>query len=191
MFNHPRTGGRLLLHLVFYPTCNYWETWLIFYIFYISSLWNISFAFNFVPGCVYKWVCAGECRCPQKLESLRSSWSSELSSLGAGNWAQFLARVVPSLNCWAGSPSLFFFCLSWEPMPSLVEEWSLGKAETITRLLRSICYHTKTFISHMENRDRVYKGTMEMGSYWTQIFMFAVQKDGSPFQAERLLTHLV
>lgn len=30
-------------------------------------------------------------------------------------------------------------------MPSLVEEWSLGKAETITRLLRSICYHAKTF----------------------------------------------
>lgn len=42
----------------------------IFYIFYISSLSNISFVLNYVPGCVYEWVCAGECRCPQKLEVL-------------------------------------------------------------------------------------------------------------------------
>lgn len=45
--------------------------------------------FNYVPGCVYKWVCAGECRCPQKLEVLdhpgvvsRQAWvlGTELSS---------------------------------------------------------------------------------------------------------------
>lgn len=78
---------------------------------------------------------------PSEARGLSSSWSSELSSLGAGNWAQFLARVVPSLNCWAVSPSLYFFYVPWERL-----KLSLGYSDPFATTLRlsSLRWKTKT-----------------------------------------------